>query len=190
MTPGSASSFAGAITCTPGDTRRRGKRLDELDADALTLRRRIGRTLEPLHQSLRNDRAAEAPLHPARGFRRAQRGHADEHESEVLVSTPAVCISGPDLVDAIRRVAAGDTVFSPRLAGVVLDAFASGAPGQLVTGPGAGPADAPGAGSAPAASPAATPTRKSPASCTSRPRPWRATCRRCCASCSCPPGIS
>ncbi len=37
-------------------------------------------------------------------------------------------ISGPDLVDAIRRVAAGDAVFSPRLAGFVLDAFASLAP--------------------------------------------------------------
>jgi DNA-binding NarL/FixJ family response regulator len=36
-------------------------------------------------------------------------------------------ISGPDLVDAVRRVAAGDAVFSPRLAGFVLDAFASGA---------------------------------------------------------------
>jgi len=35
-------------------------------------------------------------------------------------------ISGPELVDAIRRVAAGDAVFSPRLAGFVLDAFASG----------------------------------------------------------------
>ena len=34
-------------------------------------------------------------------------------------------ISGPELVDAIRRVAAGDAVFSPRLAGFVLDAFAS-----------------------------------------------------------------
>jgi len=34
-------------------------------------------------------------------------------------------ISGPDLVDAIRRVAAGDAVFSPRLAGFVLDAFAA-----------------------------------------------------------------
>jgi DNA-binding NarL/FixJ family response regulator len=33
-------------------------------------------------------------------------------------------ISGPDLVDAVRRVAAGDAVFSPRLAGFVLDAFA------------------------------------------------------------------
>ena len=39
-------------------------------------------------------------------------------------------ISGPDLVDAIRRVAAGDTVFSPRLAGFVLDAFASAGPAQ------------------------------------------------------------
>lgn len=35
-------------------------------------------------------------------------------------------ISGPELIDAIRRVAAGDAVFSPRLAGFVLDAFASG----------------------------------------------------------------
>ena len=34
-------------------------------------------------------------------------------------------ISGPELVDAVLRVAAGDAVFSPRLAGFVLDAFAS-----------------------------------------------------------------
>ena len=33
-------------------------------------------------------------------------------------------ISGPELLDAIDRVAAGDAVFSPRLAGFVLDAFA------------------------------------------------------------------
>ncbi len=33
-------------------------------------------------------------------------------------------ISGPELVDAVRRVAGGDAVFSPRLAGFVLDAFA------------------------------------------------------------------
>jgi DNA-binding NarL/FixJ family response regulator len=32
-------------------------------------------------------------------------------------------ISGPELVDAIGRVADGDAVFSPRLAGFVLDAF-------------------------------------------------------------------
>jgi DNA-binding NarL/FixJ family response regulator len=34
-------------------------------------------------------------------------------------------ISGTELVDAVRRVAGGDAVFSPRLAGFVLDAFAS-----------------------------------------------------------------
>ncbi|MQA25633.1 MAG: response regulator [Micromonosporaceae bacterium] len=34
-------------------------------------------------------------------------------------------ISGAELVDALRRVAEGDAVFSPRLAGFVLDAFAS-----------------------------------------------------------------
>jgi DNA-binding NarL/FixJ family response regulator len=33
-------------------------------------------------------------------------------------------ITGPELVDAIGRVAGGDAVFSPRLAGFVLDAFA------------------------------------------------------------------
>lgn len=35
-------------------------------------------------------------------------------------------ITGPELVDAIRRVAEGDAVFSPRLAGFVLDAFRDG----------------------------------------------------------------
>ncbi|ANH36737.1 Oxygen regulatory protein NreC [Nocardioides dokdonensis FR1436] len=33
-------------------------------------------------------------------------------------------ITGPELVDAVCRVAEGDAVFSPRLAGFVLDAFA------------------------------------------------------------------
>jgi len=37
-------------------------------------------------------------------------------------------ISGPELADAIRRIADGDAVFSPRLAGFVLDAFATGDP--------------------------------------------------------------
>jgi DNA-binding NarL/FixJ family response regulator len=39
-------------------------------------------------------------------------------------------ISGTELVDAVRRVAAGDAVFSPRLAGFVLDAFATGPAGE------------------------------------------------------------
>jgi DNA-binding NarL/FixJ family response regulator len=36
-------------------------------------------------------------------------------------------ISGAELVDAIRRVAEGDAVFSPKLAGFVLDAFSGAA---------------------------------------------------------------
>jgi DNA-binding NarL/FixJ family response regulator len=39
-------------------------------------------------------------------------------------------IAPADLADAVRRVAAGDAVFSPRLAGFVLDAF-SGTPGAV-----------------------------------------------------------
>lgn len=37
-------------------------------------------------------------------------------------------ISGPELLDAVVRVAGGDAVFSPRLAGFVLDAFAAALP--------------------------------------------------------------
>jgi DNA-binding NarL/FixJ family response regulator len=48
-------------------------------------------------------------------------------------------ISGVELVDAVRRVAGGDAVFSPRLAGFVLDAFSAGSPN--------GPGDSPGDGS-------------------------------------------
>lgn len=43
-------------------------------------------------------------------------------------------ISGVDLLDAIRRIAGGDAVFSPRLAGFVLDAFADPA-GERVPAP-------------------------------------------------------
>jgi DNA-binding NarL/FixJ family response regulator len=39
-------------------------------------------------------------------------------------------ISGPELADAVRRVAEGDAVFSPRLAGFVLDAFTGGMPAR------------------------------------------------------------
>jgi DNA-binding NarL/FixJ family response regulator len=44
-------------------------------------------------------------------------------------------ISGPELIDAVLRVAGGDAVFSPRLAGFVLDAFASMPPGSELPGP-------------------------------------------------------
>jgi len=36
-------------------------------------------------------------------------------------------ITGPELLESVRRIADGDAVFSPRLAGFVLDAFAGGA---------------------------------------------------------------
>ena len=40
-------------------------------------------------------------------------------------------IEPPDLAEAVRRVYAGDAVFSPRLAGFVLDAFAGALPSQV-----------------------------------------------------------
>jgi DNA-binding NarL/FixJ family response regulator len=40
-------------------------------------------------------------------------------------------ISGEELADAVRRVADGDAVFSPRLAGFVLDAFATLSPAEV-----------------------------------------------------------
>lgn len=46
-------------------------------------------------------------------------------------------ISAEELADAVRRVAEGDAVFSPRLAGFVLDAFATGS-----AVPGGGPGEA------------------------------------------------
>jgi DNA-binding NarL/FixJ family response regulator len=48
-------------------------------------------------------------------------------------------IDGPALSDAVRRVAGGDAVFGPRLAGFVLDAFAGPAhAGSPATTPGTG----------------------------------------------------
>jgi DNA-binding NarL/FixJ family response regulator len=40
-------------------------------------------------------------------------------------------ISGPELADAVRRVHDGDAVFSPKLAGFVLDAFAGAPPAPV-----------------------------------------------------------
>jgi DNA-binding NarL/FixJ family response regulator len=50
-------------------------------------------------------------------------------------------ISGADLADAVRRVHEGDAVFSPRLAGFVLDAFAGAAPAPAAADPGAADLD-------------------------------------------------
>ena len=91
-------------------------------------------------------------------------------------------ITGPELVDAIARVADGDAVFSPRLAGFVLDAFA----GSIAVAQVDEDLDrlsererevmrliARGYAYKEVAS-----------GCSSRSRPWRPTCRACCASCS------
>ena len=53
--------------------------------------------------------------------------------SVVIVDDHQLFRSGvrAELADAIRRVADGDAVFSPRLAGFVLDAFASLAPVEV-----------------------------------------------------------
>jgi len=43
--------------------------------------------------------------------------------------------TGSEIVEAIGRIAAGDAAFSPRLAGFVLDAFASGLPTSVAEAP-------------------------------------------------------
>jgi DNA-binding NarL/FixJ family response regulator len=50
-------------------------------------------------------------------------------------------ISGADLADAVRRVHDGDAVFSPRLAGFVLDAFAGAPPAPAAAATDAGDLD-------------------------------------------------
>jgi DNA-binding NarL/FixJ family response regulator len=58
-------------------------------------------------------------------------------------------ISGDELLQAVYRVGAGDAVFSPRLAGFVLDAFSAGAGGSGV-GAGSGSGGGAGSGAGPA----------------------------------------
>ena len=79
--------------------------------------------------------AAVKPAHPAVRFLALSASDAPEDVIAVIRSGArgyvTKTISGAELIDAIRRVAAGDAVFSPRLAGFVLDAFASGQPDNL-----------------------------------------------------------
>ena len=67
-------------------------------------------------------------------------------------------ISGDELADAVDRVAAGDAVFSPRLAGFVLDAFAGAARPRPIPSSTSSPR---GSGTCCVSSPGATPTRRS-----------------------------
>jgi DNA-binding NarL/FixJ family response regulator len=79
---------------------------------------------------LRGVRAAELELPPA--FLALSASDAAEDVIAVIREGArgyvTKAISGDDLTDAVVRVADGDAVFSPRLAGFVLDAFAGTAP--------------------------------------------------------------
>ena len=104
-------------------------------------------------------------------------------------------ISGPDRRSAVRRVADGDVVFSPRLAGFVLDAFSAAVPAAVPPpgggdGPGTRPAQLPASARSCSCWPAATPTARSGSGCSSRSRRWSHTRRTCCASSSCPTATS
>ncbi len=95
-------------------------------------------------------------------------------------------ISGEELADAVRRVHDGDAVFSPRLAGFVLDAFAGRRrpPRRRAPTP-TSTSSRPASARCSSTSRAATCTRRSRTGWRSRPRLWRPTCRPCCASSSC-----
>jgi DNA-binding NarL/FixJ family response regulator len=76
--------------------------------------------------------AATKPAHPQVRFLALSASDAPEDVIAVVRAGArgyvTKTISGADLVAAIWRVAAGDAVFSPRLAGFVLDAFAAAPP--------------------------------------------------------------
>ena len=76
--------------------------------------------------------AAIAPQHPSIRFLALSVSDAAEDVIAVIRAGArgyvTKTISGPDLRDAVARVADGDVVFSPRLAGFVLDAFAATTP--------------------------------------------------------------
>ena len=76
--------------------------------------------------------AAIAPVHPAVRFLALSVSDAAEDVIAVIRAGArgyvTKTISGSDLADAVRRVHGGDAVFSPRLAGFVLDAFAGAGP--------------------------------------------------------------
>jgi DNA-binding NarL/FixJ family response regulator len=79
--------------------------------------------------------AAVKPQHPQVKFLALSASDAPEDVIAVIRAGArgyvTKTISGPELVAAVRRVAAGDAVFSPRLAGFVLDAFAAAPAGEI-----------------------------------------------------------
>ena len=79
------------------------------------------------------------PIHPSVKFLALSVSDAPEDVIAVIRAGArgyvTKTISGPELIDAVLRVAGGDAVFSPRLAGFVLDAFASMPPDFELRGP-------------------------------------------------------
>jgi DNA-binding NarL/FixJ family response regulator len=75
---------------------------------------------------------AVAPTHP--GIRFLALSVSDSAEDVIAIIRAGArgyvtkTISGPELAEAIERVSEGDAVFSPRLAGFVLDAFGADVP--------------------------------------------------------------
>jgi DNA-binding NarL/FixJ family response regulator len=86
--------------------------------------------------------AGVAPVHPEVQFLALSVSDAPEDVIAVIRAGArgyvTKTISGEDLLRAVYTVAAGDAVFSPRLAGFVLDAFAGGG-GQTAKAPGLDP---------------------------------------------------
>jgi DNA-binding NarL/FixJ family response regulator len=78
------------------------------------------------------------PLHPEVQFLALSVSDAPEDVIAVIRAGArgyiTKTISGGELLQAVHKVAAGDAVFSPRLAGFVLDAFAHPNSGTLTTG--------------------------------------------------------
>ncbi|MGH9076575.1 MAG: LuxR C-terminal-related transcriptional regulator [Acidimicrobiales bacterium] len=112
---------------------------DEVDAAVeLISERRPDVVLLDVHLPAGGGRAViegVLPVHPAVRFLALSVSDAAEDVIGVIRAGArgyvTKTISGRELTDAIVRVAGGDAVFSPRLAGFVLDAFAAGAlPGE------------------------------------------------------------
>jgi DNA-binding NarL/FixJ family response regulator len=82
----------------------------------------------------RGEQVVEAVLADSPGVRFLALSVSDAPEDVIAVVRAGArgyvtkTISGPELIEAIQRVGDGDAVFSPRLAGFVLDAFAEERP--------------------------------------------------------------
>ena len=85
---------------------------------------------------LAGDSRAEPPVPPVRFLALSVSDAAEDVIAVIRAGARGYVtksVSGDELADAVVKVAGGDAVFSPRLAGFVLDAFGTGA-GEVATG--------------------------------------------------------